>query len=187
MAQPVIATMRMESHDAMYKKCSAAAIAFTRAMVNLRQMKPDHRQRPTNPKHVEKLKKSMEVEGVRKSEDLYAYIDVDDPLWGARSKAEGMALMHQIEHQNRVEGDGSVIMSILPMDVPLKITTGLHRLHAYCSYIVDNWDKIENVKPPIDPDTIIGCSFAEGLRKPAAEILAQDCACWIVAIEYIRK
>ena len=57
-------------------------------------------------------------------------------------------------------------------------------LQLYCIY-VDHWNEIEDVKPPIDPHTIIDCQFTEGLRKPAAEILTQDCTCWIVTIKYI--
>jgi hypothetical protein len=177
----------MESHEATYKRCSAAAVAFTRAMVNLRQMKPDNiRQRPAQRDHIESLRKSMDQDGVRKGEDLHAYIDVEDPLWGDRTQDDAMLLIKAINDQNHVAGDGTVVMSVLPEDVPLRITTGLHRLHAFCSYLVDHWGEIRDVKPPLDPPPT-DCAFAEGLRKPAAEILAQDDARWIVTLEYIRR
>ena len=185
MEQPVINTLTMESHEATYKRCSAAAVAFTRAMVHLRQMKPDNiRQRPAQTSHIDTLRTSMNEE-VRKGEDLHAYIDVKDPLWD-RSEAEAISLLKCIDDHNKVEGDGTVVISVLPKDVPLRITTGLHRLHAYCSYLVDNWSSIEHVKPPLNPPPI-DCAFAEGLRKSPAKILAQDDASWIVTIEYIRK
>lgn len=126
-------------------------------------------------------------EGVRKSEDLHAYIDVKDPLWRGRSEIDGTKLISSIQSTNKVEGDGTITMSILPDNVPLRITTGLHRLRAYCSWIVDHWDDIKAVREPLDEDSVKDCTFAKGLGKSAGQILAQDRACWIVMIEYIHK
>ena len=128
----------------------------------------------------------MEEEGVRKGEDLHAYIDIMDPRWGDRSKEDVCSLIQQINGANIVKGDGTVIMSVLPEDIPLRITTGVHRLYAFCSYLVDHWDEIEGENPPLNspPED---CPFAVGLRKTPAEILAQENACWIVTLEYIRE
>ena len=180
-------TIKMESHKAMYKRCSAAAAAFTQAMVNLWQMKPNNiRQCPAQRNHIVNLRKLMEEEGVCKGEDLHAYIDIEDPLWGDCSKDKAIALLNDISNHNQVTGTGTVIMSVLPEDIPLRITTRLHCLHAYCSYLVDHWSEINEVKPPLDPPPK-DCPFAEGLRKSATEILAQDNTCWIMTIKYICR
>jgi hypothetical protein len=186
MAQTAIPTITMESHEATYKTCSTAAAAFTRALVKMKQMRPDDiRQRPADRKHIDTLKKSMGEEGARRGQDLHAYLDIKDPLWGDRSYDETMELIKCINAQNRVEG-GTATISVLPEDIPVRITTGLHRLYAYSGYLVENWSTIKNPKPPLE-SVHKECPFADGLRKPAAEILAQDEASWIVTIEYIRK
>jgi len=149
-------------------------------------MKPDNiRQRPTERKHIDTLKKSMGEDGVRRGQDLHAYIDIKDPLWGDRSHKDTMEMIRCINAQNRVEG-GTATISVLPEDIPVRITTGLHRLYAYSGYLVDHWSTISDPKPPLE-SVPSECPFANGLRKPAAEILAQDEASWIVTIEYIRK
>jgi hypothetical protein len=128
----------------------------------------------------------MEIEGVRKGDFIHAYIDVEDKEWGNRGKDETILLLNQLASETRLKGDGEAIIPILPAEFPLRISNGLHRLHAYCMYLVSHWDSISNVRKPLDPPPT-GCRFAEGLSKTPAEILAQDEAFWLVNIEYVRK
>ena len=186
MEQPQISVIELPAKDALYKQCSGAAVAAAWAIVRLSQMNRDEVPRKVDPSHVNALRISMEEEGVRKGEILHGYIDVEDPAWGGRSEAEALALMDAMDSQNKLNGDGKVVVGVLPEDIPIRLSNGTHRLHAYCRYIVDHWDDIKNVRPPLNqPPT--DRPFAENLGKSAAEILAQDDAWWLVSVEYIRK
>jgi hypothetical protein len=149
-------------------------------------MRRDETQRQVDPEHVNALRISMEEEGVRKGDVLHGYIDVDDPAWQGRSQAEILRMIDEIDSCNELKGDGSVIVGVLPADVPIRISNGNHRLHAFCRYIAQHWDRIQNPKPSLEPPPT-DRPFAENLSKSAAEILAQDDAWWLVSIEYIRK
>jgi len=186
MSQFEISTININARDATYKQCSAAAVATARCIARLSQMKIDIKQRPSTQSHIETLRHSMESQGVRKGDALHVYIDVNDEAWGKRSDAEAIALLDKMKSETKLKGDGNVIMGVLPPGVPLRVSNGQHRLHAYCRYFVDHWKDIESVKPPLNPPPV-ECPFAEGLSKTPAEILAQDDAYWIVIVEFIRE
>lgn len=181
-----IQTVQMDARYGAYKLFSGTAVTTARALVKIHQMTPDGTQRNPDYVHIQRLKRSMESEGVRKGEDIHGYIDVQNPAWGNRPQDEIISLLRQIDSQNKVNDDGTVVIAVLPEGIPLKITNGCHRLHALCGFLDENWNQILNRKPPLD-STPENCPFANGLSRPSAEILAQDEACWVVRIEYIRE
>ena len=148
-------------------------------------MKLDEAQRLVDRVHCNVIRTSMQEEGVLKGDIMHGYIDVDDPAWN-RNQGDTIDLFDRLEACNRLTGDGTMTRAVLPNDVPIRISNGSHRLYAFCSHLVEHWDEIQNVKPPLQ-SRVVDKPFAEDLGKTVAEILAQDDAWWLVSIEYIRK
>ena len=150
-------------------------------------MRLDTTQRPVDYSHVDGIFKDMKKLGVNKARVINVYIDVlDGGTSASRDQIEGL-----FEHMNSLSkpnGGDDIMIGILPDHIRLRVTNGQHRLFAYCKYLVDRWDQIENKRPPLDPPPApTDCLFAEALIKSAAEILAQDDAYWFVNVEYIRE
>ena len=186
MAQTQISTIEIEAKDAIYKQCSGAAIASARVIARISQMKLAPLQRRPDMEHIKVLRESMESEGVRKGDAVHAYIDVADPAWENRDQSETISLLFEMSCRTKLTGDGKVRMSVLPTNIPLRLTNGAHRLYAYCSYLVGRWSDISNVREPLE-SPLTDCPWAENLGKSPAEILAQDDAFWVVSVEYIRR
>jgi hypothetical protein len=148
-------------------------------------MRLDEAQRQVNHDHVHKIRISMQEEEVHKGDVLHGYIDVHDQAW-SRSKEETISLLDELQSVNKLNGDGTVAVGVLPEDIPIRISNGSHRLYAFCAYLVEGWDRIPTIQPPLQ-SPIIDKPFAEDLGKTPAEILAQDDAWWLVSVEYIRK
>lgn len=180
-----VETVVFDTRDAMYKQFSGAAMAGARGIARLSQMTLNSTQRPLNEDHIKSLRLSMEEE-VRKGEVIHAYIDVEHKDWGTRTEGDVISLLNDMNTKTRLSSFGKVSIGVLPPDIHLQVCNGQHRLHAYCRYMVDHWDEIKHEKPALNP-LPTNCSFAQGLAKSPAKILAQDDAYWIVNIEYIRE
>lgn len=186
MDQATISSLEIPAREALYKQCSGAAVATTRAIVRLSQMRPDDIQRQVDLTHVNSLRISMQEEGVRKGEVLHGYIDVEDPAWGGRSQDDAIALFKHIESHNKLLSGGRVVVGVLPKDIPIRITNGNHRLYAFSRHLAASLDQTDNANPPLNSPSI-DRPFAENLSRSSGEILAHDDAWWLVSIEYIRK
>ena len=184
MAQPQIATVKMEAQHGAYKQFSGTAITTTQAMVPIQQMKVDSTQHPLNAAHVEALGSSIETEGICRGEDIHAYINTRHLAWGNHMQEQVILLFNELDALNKTLGDGNVEITILPNDIPLRIVNGNHCLHAFCRYFVDHWSEISLLKPPL-VSVPMECPFANDLGRPPAEVFAQVDACWIAKIEYI--
>jgi len=187
MAQTSISTVEVHPRYGHFKQFSGAGIASARCQASLSQMRLDATQRPLERRHVDSLLRNMENQGVNKAHVIHAYIDVSNERTSA-STDEIKAILEQMDSISKPKGGENVTIGILPGHIQLRVTNGQHRLHAYCKYLVEHWDRIENERRPLDPPPApTEFPFAEGLRKSAAEILAQDEACWFVNVEYIRE
>jgi hypothetical protein len=185
MAQSSISTVEVDPRYGHFKQFSGAGVAFARCQASLSQMRLDTMQRPLDRSHVDGLFRDMENRGANKAHVIHAYIDVSDERT-LPSRQEIIDILEQMNSVSKPKGGENVTIGVLPKHIQLRVTNGQHRLYAYCKYLVDHWGLIENERPPLDPPPT-GCLFAEGLRKSAAEILAQDDACWFVNVEYIRE
>ena len=190
MERPQIESIVSPAEEAHYKLHSAAATAYTLALVRLSQMRRDETQRPIGDKHVNDIRRSMQRQGVRKGEHLYGYIDVHDEAWGNRSESDAVALFEDIKSHNKNKGGGLVSVGILPKNIPVRISDGSHRLYAFSRHLVETWDDIQDPKPPLEftkADRKVDRPFPENLGKSLEEIFAQDTAWWFVRLAYIRK
>lgn len=152
-------------------------------------MRHDETQCPVDYNHVNVLQTSMDEKGACKGKVLHGYIDVRDIARGNHSKRDA-ALIDEIKSCNKHKGDGKVSVGILPNDIPVHISDGNHHLYAFCRHFVENWDKIQDLQPPLKLSLagwMVDWPFPENLGKGLEEIFAQKDTWWLVNLEYIHK